>query len=141
MFNEPPFMTIWSFGPEDELDKSKFNVGDVSDRLLSRVSVPTLSVPAPGERIPPLLTETGPVIVPVPPSVAPEKTVRRDGIFEPFSRSVPARTALVPVMVLLPPSTWVPVPTLSKQMALPALLILLIIVPEKLPFWLLPPMT
>ena len=91
-----------------------------------------MPIELPGESVPFLMIALP--TVPVPPRVAPEKTVRSEGMFEPLSSSVPPMTALVPVIVLLPPSTWVPVPTLSKQMALPALLILLIIVPEKLPF-------
>ena len=58
-----------------------------------------MSVPGllPGARLPPLRIETEPPIVPLPPSVPPLCTVTAVVPSEPFTRSVPADTVVVPV--------------------------------------------
>ena len=75
---------------------SKASVAPGSSVRLPMVSVPAV-VPLAGERMPPALTVTRLVSVPVPPRVAPEATVVAEEARVPFTKSVPLLTEVVPV--------------------------------------------
>ena len=85
---------------------------------LANVSVPTLPIPVPGDRMPPLaiVVTFEPVVAPVPDSVAPLATLSAPLSIVPVSRSVPALTLIVSTgsAVKLPATISVPDPTLSS---------------------------
>ena len=99
--------------------KSKARVSLVSASVLDKVNLPMVLMP-PGARMPPVFTATVPLIVPLPPSVPPLFTVTALPLAnEPglFTSKVPPLTVVVPVKVLVPLSTHLPVSCLTKEIA------------------------
>ena len=74
---------------------------------------------APGTRTPPALTTVEPT-VPLPRRTAPLLTVvRLDDAIEPFTISAPEFTVVVPVYVLTPESSSIPLPTFTSDPPVP----------------------
>ena len=133
-------MLMRSLTPAGDADKSKFITGVALVTCPTMVSVPMLPPPCgPGDKMPPDLTETGLVMTPPPPSVAPELTMVSEGVLVPFSSSVPAETVFVLVKVFLPVNVSRPVPVFSRHVGF-VMLRASLMTPAKVESVLLPPM-